>query len=105
MPARRAEARPRSRRSAQRDRIRRAAVLTKSASFSSALGWIGRRLHGRAGQREGARARLALALRLLVRLGRSGGGLGLREDGRLVLARKQPLELVAVDRLALDQDH
>src|SRR5256714_4763093 len=65
---------------------------------------IRRRLHGRAGQREGARARLALALRLLLRLRLGRGRLLLGEDARLVLACKEPLELVAVDRLALDQD-
>src|SRR6266516_7598923 len=70
----------------------------------SAFGWIGRRLHRRAGEWEGTRARLALALRLLLRLRLSSGGLLLGEDGRLVLACGEPLELIAVDRLALDED-
>src|SRR5438270_9290586 len=70
----------------------------------SAFGGIRRGLHGRAGQRERARARLALALRLLLRLRLGRGRLLLGEDARLVLVCEEPLELVAVDRLALDQD-
>src|SRR5256885_6534623 len=77
---------------------------TAPRCFFSAFRWIGRRLHGRAGEREGPRARLALALRLLLRLRRGSGGLLLGEDGRLVLACGEPLELIAVDRLALDED-
>src|SRR6266496_311313 len=67
----------------------------------SAFGW--RRLHGRAGQRERARLRLREALRLL---GRCLGLrlLFLREDVFLRATREQALELVLVDRLALDQD-
>src|SRR5205823_3086342 len=72
--------------------------------FASALRGIRRgTLHRRAGKRERPRARLALALRLLLRL-RLLDGLLLREHGRLVLAGEQALELIAVDRLALDQD-
>src|SRR4051794_26840042 len=79
-------------------------VETAPRCALSAFGWIGRRLHGRTGEREGARARLALALRLLLRLWCRSGGLLLGEDGRLVLACGEPLELIAVDRLALDED-
>src|SRR6478735_11127732 len=70
----------------------------------SALGWIGRRLHRCTGKREGTRARLALALRLFLRLRCCRGGLLLGEDGRFVFACGEPLELIAVDRLALDED-
>src|SRR5438034_10449452 len=71
-----------------------------------ALGAFGRRrLHGRPGDRE--RPGLGLGLALLL-----GLGLGLRlwrrrllrEDGALVLAGEQALELILVDRLALDED-
>src|SRR5438128_10564870 len=70
----------------------------------SAFRWVRRGLHGRAGEREGARPRLALALRLLVRLRLRSGRLLVGEDRRLVLACSQPLELIAVDRLPLDED-
>src|SRR5260221_8460957 len=70
-----------------------------------ALGGSGRRLHRRAREGERARARLALALRLLRgrRRFRNRGFLG--EEHTFVLAGEQPLELVAVDRLTLDEDH
>src|SRR5215470_19580868 len=63
-----------------------------------------RALHGRARQWEGARTRaLALGLRLGLRLVRLRRCL-VREDRDLVLAGEQALELILVDRLALDQD-
>src|SRR5204862_1675333 len=56
------------------------------------------------GSRERTRARaLALGLRLRLRLLRLCGRL-VREDGSLVLAGEQALELILVDRLALDED-
>src|SRR5262249_11274255 len=60
------------------------------------------RLHGRAGKRERPRlaGRAGLWLRLGLRLGLRRG----LEHVVLVLAGKQPHELVLVDRLALDQD-
>src|SRR5215218_5837264 len=66
---------------------------------------LGRRLHRRAGEgaRDWLRLRSAAALfglrfRLCLRRGL------VREDAGLVLAGEQPLELVLVDRLALDED-
>src|SRR5712664_3996092 len=70
-----------------------------------ALGAFGRRrLHGRPGDRERPGLRFGLALLLALGLGLRLGGRGLlREDRFLVLAGEQTLELVLVDRLALDQ--
>src|SRR5215212_10600509 len=81
----------------------RAGVADPSGRELTLGGFWGRRLHGRARQRERPRLRLGLALRLRSRLRRSSGLL-VGEDVFLRLARQQPLELVFVDRLALDQD-
>src|SRR5262249_13326184 len=62
------------------------------------------RLHGRARQREGPRLRQLPALRLQLLLLLGGLRVQLGEHGRLVLAREQALELILVDRLALDED-
>src|SRR3712207_3003469 len=64
---------------------------------------VGRRLHRRAGERERPRLRLRRALALLVGRRRRRRGRLLREHRRLVLAREQALELILVDRLALDE--
>src|SRR5512132_2369156 len=77
-------------------RARRAPELGRRA--------LGRRLHGRARERAWDRLRLRALATLF------GGRLGLvrlrfvGEDARLVLAREQPLELILVDRLPLDQE-
>src|SRR5712692_1704418 len=74
------------------------------AGLSLGAGLGVRALHGRAGERERPRLGLRLALRLRgLLLGRGRRRL-LREHGGLVLAGEQALELVLVDRLALDQD-
>src|SRR5919198_2192352 len=78
---------------------------TKYPRKASAFRGIWRRLHGRAGQREGPRLRLRLACLLVRRRGlRSRLRRLLREDRLLGLSGEQPLELLLVDRLALDQD-
>src|SRR3954453_12355891 len=70
----------------------------------SAFGWVRRRLHRRAGEREGPRARLRVAARLALRRRLRDRLFLVREDRCLVLALEQTLELVAIDRLALDED-
>src|SRR5256714_1356526 len=68
-----------------------------------AFGW---RLHGRPGERERPRLRFRLALLLFFRLGRRGRCRRLvGEDVLLGLTGEQTLELILVDRLALDEDH
>src|SRR5436305_1417460 len=70
-----------------------------------ALGAFRRRgLHGGAWERERPRLRLRRALRLLARLVRLRLLFLLGEDLFLGGAGEQPLELILVDRLALDQD-
>src|SRR5215475_4897379 len=84
-------------------RGKRAAIGGLTAALCLAgLGF--RRLHCRAGpgQWEGPTERFPLAIRLGLGLGR-GLLLG-REHLLLGLAGEQPLELIFVDRLALDQD-
>src|SRR4051812_31852779 len=74
------------------------------AKSALALRGIRRRLHRRAGERERAGARLALALRGLLGSRWLGSHDLFREDRALVLACEEPLELILVDRLALDED-
>src|SRR5262249_34235849 len=86
------------------------AIAARQAPAGTCPGGLGarrlarRRLHRRARQRERPRLRTRPAPAVLRRLlGRPRRGL-LREDLVLGLAGEEPLELVLVDRLALDQD-
>src|SRR5436190_23670241 len=80
-------------------------IRPSGASAFALAGRLGRRrgLQGATGLREGARLRLRRALALLLR-GRRNGRRLLGEDRLLRLACDEALELVLVDRLALDED-
>src|SRR5215216_1050869 len=93
-----AEAAGRPRTSCSTSGARRAAGAGRSARLGL------RRLHRRARQRERTRLRLRAALRLRLRERLARLLVHFREDLVLRLAREQALELVLVDRLALDQD-